>query len=232
MKVRDEYGKSKFEAVRSLIVYRNKQGQTLCTLNAVKDGKVLPGEAVDGGKLAGLFRMIGTIADPADSMKMVWQDPRILAIGANSILWYAAPHRAEIFFSCLTKALMRCSGKKFPYPGLVFLARKNTLRVFAVKSRPNLKTPLYHAPLWNISNGAVCLPWGVRNDESHSIDEWEKIFFTSAFSHPGLTDKVSRTRYEKLVPALIRSKARKFPSGELIPANITIQNLIEEKQKP
>lgn len=124
MKVRDEYGKSKFEAVRSLIVYRNKQGQTLCTLNTVKDGKVLPGSAVDGGKLAGLFRMIGTIADPADSMKMVWQDPRILAIGANSILWYAAPHRAEIFFSCLTKALMRCSGKIFPYPGLVFLARK------------------------------------------------------------------------------------------------------------
>ena len=227
MKVTCSCGPSKFEAVRALIVYRNQKGDVLCTLNGIDDGEIFPGEPVDGGKLAGLFAMLGCGPEPKNG-KMVWQDARILARGPNSILWYAAPRRREIFFSCRNRNLMRCSGKIFPYPGLVFLTRKNLLRVFAVKSRPTMKTPLYHAPLWNISNGKVCLPSGAR-DGQRDIDAWEKIFYDSAFSHQGATARISRTKYEKLVPSLIRSGARKFPGDELIPAEMTIQDLLEEK---
>lgn len=228
MRVTDNYHASPYEADRALIVYRNDNGRALCTINKIDYGTILPGVPIDGAKLAELFAAVGSKEAPKKGT-MVWTDPRILARGANAVLWYARPRRTEIFFSCSSAKMMRCSGKVIPWPGLVFLAKENKLRVFAVKSRPAKTTPLYFAPYWNLSDGAVCLPNNVRG-QNHSLDEWERIFYTSAFSHPGWTRKVTRTAYDRLIPALIRSKAKRFPASELIDAKLTLQQLMEGKR--
>ena len=233
MNISDRYSEMNLIAHCALIVY-SSTGHTLCTLNEIADNVILPGVPVDASKLAGLFKTIGRGEQPKDGT-MVWQSENIIARGPNAVMWYVPPAMREIYFSCSNKQLMKCSGKKFPYPGMVFLARGNSLRAFAVKTRPNRKTKLYRAPFWNINgaSGWVCMPYSSRRGKQEIIpEEFERIFFTSAFSHPGGNGPCCKTRFERLVPALIRSKTRKFPSGELIPAKITIQNLIEEKQKP
>lgn len=228
MKVNNEYD-NQLTAKKALVVYQSASGKTLCTINPVEGGRIQPGVPVDASKLAGLFKAIGSGEVRKDG-KLVWQDQHILARGPNTVLWYAPPRQREIFFSCGNKTLMKCSGKIFPYPGLVFLSFQSYLKVYAVKSHPTRQTRLYHAPFWNIGNGSVCLP-ATAKDGPHSTAEWEKIFFTSAFSHPGATKQITRTRFEKLVPALIRSKAKKFPGAELIPNGMTIQDLLGEKTK-
>lgn len=223
MNVSNNFSENAYLAACALIVYRNSSGEVLCTLNEIEDGRIRPGAAVDGKKLAGLFASLGD-ADLKTALKMAWQDQRILARGPNSVLWYAPPCRREIFFSCTNKNLQRYSGKVFPYPGLVFLARGETLSVYAVKSRrPQAGTKLYHAPFWNISDrGSICLPSGARN-QLHSPGEWENIFYNSAFSHAGTSAaNISRTPFAELVAALIRGKAEKFPSAELVPAKLDI----------
>ena len=228
MKVREEYSNLRYEAKRALIVYRNGRGRVLCTLNDIEDGKIRTGVPVDGRKLAGLFGQIGR--EPKKKAgSWDWQDPRILAKSETAVLWYAAPRRQEIFFSCRTRSLMQCSGKLFPWPGLVFLARRKTLKVFAVKTaKLNRDSKLYTAPFWNITNGSVCLP--ADRKDPQTIDEWEKVFYGSAFSHPGATPVISRTAFSKLVPALIRSGAKKFPAEELVDAGITIAELMNDRR--
>ena len=229
MNVSNCFSDNAYIAKRALIVYRNGNGETLCTINEIADGRIQPGAAVDGKKLAGLFNSIGSV-DLAAPTKLVWQNPHILASGPNSTLWYAPPCRREIFFSCTNKKLQKYSGKVFPYPGLIFLARRETLSVYAVKSRrPEAGTKLYHAPFWNISDsGAICLPSGER--KKHTPEEWEAIFYNSAFSHAGTSAaNISRTPFVELVVLLIRSKAEKFPSVELVPARMDIAKFAEVK---
>ena len=232
MKVEDNYTSlSSYTASRALIVYTSSSGQPLCTLNEINDNVIQPGVPVDSSKLAGLFKAIGRGEQPKDG-KMVWQDSRILARGPNAVLWYVPPAMREIYFSCNDKNLMKCSGKKIPYPGMVFLARGKSLFAFAVKTRPNRETKLYCAPFWNISsnNGWVCMPYSSVKGQEIIPEEFERIFFTSAFSHPGFGKRPTRTKFEKLIPALIRSKAKKFPGNELIPNGMTIQDLLKEKK--
>lgn len=220
MNVSNNFSRDAYVATSAMIVYQNSGGESLCTINKIVNGRIQPGAAVDGKKLAGIFNSIGNV-DLAAPMKMVWQNPRILARGPNSVLWYAPPCRREIFFSCHHKQLQKYSGKMFPYPGLIFLARRDELLVYAVKSRrPEAATRLYHAPFWNISDrGRICLPSG--SHQKHTPEEWENVFYNSAFSHAG-TSPVSRTPFAKLVSSLIRSEAAKFPSAELIPARINV----------
>ena len=230
MNVSNNFSENAYLATCALIVYRKSNGEILCTLNEIEDGRIQPGAAVDGKKLAGLFNSIGDV-DLKTALKMAWQDQRILARGPNSVLWYAPPCRREIFFSCTNKNLQRYSGKVFPYPGLVFLARRDQLAVYAVKARrPEAGTKLYHAPFWNISeHGQICLPSSARNRQ-HTPEEWENIFYNSAFSHAGTSPaNISRTPFAKLVAALIRSKAEKFPSAELVPAKIDIAKFAERR---
>lgn len=229
MNISNDFSKNAYSAVLALLVYQNSKGQKLCTINGITRDQVLPGTPVDAAKLAGLFNFIGCEEQP-DAGKMIWRNQRLLASGPNSMLWYAPPCRREIFFACTNLRMKRCNGKIFPYPGLVFLTRKEQLLVYAVKSRPNVASRLYHAPFWNISiEGKVCLPNDARG-EAHTLEEWENIFYMSAFSHPGTSTRICRTELTKLVPSLIKSKAAKFPSAELIPDDITVRDLLEGKR--
>jgi PRTRC genetic system protein B len=236
MKVYDDYCQ---EAVCSLkkvlLVYTNGAGRAFCTINAVKKGEDGPiveeGVPVNAQNLSELFDLIGR--KPKDKLHALqWCNDRILAEGPGSVLWYAPAQRREIFFSCKNQKLMKISGKEFPFPALLFHARKNHLCVYVLGSsrRPTVETVLYQAPFWNVSaNGTVCLPTLAR-DKSHTPEEWEEIFFRSAFSHAGGAAFKDGT-VETIFPHLVKEKYAKFPVKNCFRHKFKVGDLLERKKQ-
>ena len=220
---------------KALLIYTNSKGQVFCTLNGIqeKQGKSIlkEGVAVKGENLAELFDLLGRT--PREELKqMHWKNERLLAEGAGKLLWYAPAKRREIFFSCQNKKLMAISGKEFPFPALLFLADKDTLSVFVLPSsrRPNQNTKLYEAPFWNVSKGGrICLPTGARNS-FHTMEEWEEIFYRSAFSHSGGASFKSGT-VEKIFPQLVKDKKSKFPVKNCFKKSFTVGDLLKGERK-
>lgn len=216
---------------KALLVYTNRKGQVFCTLNGIqeKQGKSIlkEGAAVKGENLAELFDLLGRT--PREELKqMHWKNERILAEGAGKMLWYAPAKRREIFFSCQNKSLMKISGKEFPFPALLFLAKQKQLYVYVLSSsrRPTQKSNLYEAPFWNVSKaGSVCLPIGAR-EKDHTPEEWEEIFYRSAFSHSGGASFKTGT-VEKIFPKLVKDKKAKFPVKNCFKKSLTIGDLLK-----
>ena len=219
------------QLTKALLIYSNGAGKIFCTINKIetKAGKQIlkEGVAVKGENLAELFDLLGR-TPKEDLKKLNWKNEKLLAEGAGKMLWYAPAQRREIFFSCQNQKLMALSGKEFPYPTLLFLADKDTLSVFVLPSsrRPNKDTRLYEAPFWNVSKGGrICLPTGARNS-FHTMEEWEDIFYKSAFSHSGgASFKVGTV--EKIFPKLVKDKKAKFPVKNCFLHKFTVGDLLE-----
>lgn len=235
MKVYDEYCQDAVCSLKkALLIYTNGSGRAFCTLNAVEKGEDGPvmqeGVPVNGQNLSELFDLIGRKPkDKVDALQ--WCNDRILAEGPGSVLWYTPAQRREIFFSCKNPQLMKISGKEFPFPALLFLAIKDNLYVYLLASsrRPKRNTTLYQAPFWNVSEaGYICLPTGARN-KSHSPEEWEEIFFRSAFSHAG-TARFKVGTVESLFPKLVRSKTSVFPVKNCFRHKFKVGDLLERKK--
>ena len=220
---------------KALFVYTNRKGQVFCTLNGIqeKQGKAIlkEGVAVNGENLAELFDLLGRT--PREELKqMHWKNERLLAEGAGSVLWYSPAQRREIFFSCSNKKLMAISGKEFPFPALLFQAKQKQLYVYVLPSsrRPTQKSKLYEAPFWNVGKaGSVCLPVGAR-EKDHTPEEWEEIFYKSAFSHSGgASFKVGNV--EKIFPQLVKDKKAKFPVKNCFKKSLTVGDLLKGERK-
>ena len=127
---------------------------------------------------------------------------------------------------------MQISGKEFPFPALLFLADKDNLSVFILPSsrRPNQNTRLYEAPFWNVSKaGRICLPTGARNS-FHTMEEWEEIFYRSAFSHSGgAAFKIGTV--EKIFPKLVKDKKAKFPVKNCFLHKFKVGDLLKGKDQ-
>lgn len=222
------------ELKKALLVYTNSRGTVFCTIHQIqnKHGEkvIKEGVAVKGENLAELFDLLGRT--PREELsKMCWKNERLLAEGAGKMLWYAPAQRREIFFSCSNKKLMQISGKEFPFPALLFLADKENLSVFLLRSsrRPDMKTALYEAPFWNVSKaGRICLPTGARNT-FHTMEEWEDIFYKSAFSHSGGASFKTGT-VETIFPQLVKEKNAKFPVKNCFRHKFTVGDLLERKK--
>jgi PRTRC genetic system protein B len=71
-------------------------------------------------------------------------------------IWYTPPKEVDLFFS---DNLGIPSGRT-KIPALLWKATKDRLQVFSLKgkAKPNADTPLYYAPLFNLSqDGSVCM---------------------------------------------------------------------------
>lgn len=101
--------------------------------------------------------------------------------------WYSPPCRKYLYF----KNGLDIPNGEYALPGLVWVVRKNTLSLYAYKSkRLTPKTPLHAAPFFNVSpeDGHVCLGNAkLELPEKLSfnafIKYWEDKFFFSEFSH-------------------------------------------------
>ena len=234
MNVYDEYldEESFFELKKVLMIYRSNH-ETLCTLNKVEKKndsfEIMQGIPINGKMLADVFSELKENGKNKNTFE--WQDPRILAKGFGQLLWYSPAMHREIFFSCKNKKLMKISGKKFPFPALLFYAKKRTLYVFVLKTsrRPTMKTKLWQAPFWNISeSGKVCLPLNAR-EKMYSVEDWENLFFNSAFSHPGGAGFREGT-VETIFHSLIKNGCE-FPLNLLKESKIQIKSILERGLK-
>lgn len=105
----------------------------------------------------------------------------------GSVIWFTKAQQRQLYF---VKNLEIPNGK-VKVPAMLWIADREKLSVFAVMNdkRPTEKTPLYHAPFFNVySDGDVCMGTvDIRIQKSASVEEfieqWEHYFFNSYFSH-------------------------------------------------
>lgn len=103
------------------------------------------------------------------------------------VVWHTPPRKMQLFF--INQLSIPC-GKAW-VPSLLWKASKTDLHIYALTgiSRPNLKTPLYYAPFFNIyEDGRVCMGTvdtliTTNLSLEAFMKAWEKYFFNSYFSH-------------------------------------------------
>lgn len=211
MKSSENYSEDKTAVLTNAILC---YGQSATTFHVVEDGVIQPGRAINGNDLQGLFEQ-GARATPR-----TWIPPNVLSLGEGSVTWFSPGKSRKMFF----KGKPELNRKTFPHPHLIFTADGTRLSVYAYRGRgrPTPDTMLYRAPYWNIyDDGNVCLgdgPWP-KAGTTESIDQWEKCFFLSKFSHSN-TAAIVKGGHDKLWARLIGKKS--FPTHKLIPLNINL----------
>lgn len=144
-------------------------------------------------------------------------------------VWYTPPQETDLFFS---DSLSIPSGKT-KIPALLWKASKERLQVFALKgkAKPNVDTPLYYAPLFNLSqDGSVCMGTVNINIDRQTyleqfISQLETYFFNSYFTHTLGNHKHCKGNLVQLWQEQVGT-GREFPQNELIKNGRTIKDLI------
>ncbi len=156
----------------------------------------------------------------------------ILHINPNvekgSVIWYTKAQQRSLYF---VNGLEIPNGKA-PIPPMLWKASKNSLTVFALANnkRPIEKTPLHHAPFFNIyEKGNVCMGTvSVDIKNSASVEEfiqaWEDYFFNSYFSH-SLSENLTKKNIVNLWKSLVNTD-KPFPIEVLKTNNKTLKNLL------
>lgn len=114
-------------------------------------------------------------------------------------------------------------------PSFVNMLDDDTLSIFATKTgskRPDLKTPLFHAPLPNVYKESNICMGNVKKPVSHIeiadlISGWEKAFWGSEF-----TNYLWDESFDKTLKQVIRSK-KQFPNKLLKPHKKTLNTLLK-----
>lgn len=146
----------------------------------------------------------------------------------GSVLWYTKAQQRQLYF---VDSLGIPNGTA-QIPPMLWLANKNSLIVFALASnrRPTAKTPLHHAPFFNIyEKGNVCMGTvsiDIKNSASveEFIQAWEDYFFNSYFSH-SLSGNLTKKNIVSLWKDLINTD-KPFPTEILKKNNKTLKNLL------
>ena len=156
----------------------------------------------------------------------------ILAKSDRMIAWWTPRRRRQMFYEISEGKMRMLNGMLFPQPALVWKVIHGTLniRALAENKRPDAGTRLAVAPFWNLSDdGSVCVG-SMRCPESTSvasIEQWEKGFYESAFTHAN----VGRlTRHEGGRDALwveLAGTRRMFPEDSLIQLPQTLAEFIQ-----
>lgn len=156
----------------------------------------------------------------------------ILHINPNAekgmVLWYTKAQQRQMYF---VDSLGIPNGTA-QVPPMLWVADKGSLSVFALATnrRPNEKTPLYHAPFFNVyEKGDVCMGTvsiDIKNSSSveEFIQAWEDYFFNSYFSH-SLSTNLTRTNIVSLWKDLINTD-KPFPTEILKKNNKILKNLL------
>jgi PRTRC genetic system protein B len=158
--------------------------------------------------------------------------PKLIYVNAPNngyAIWYTPPQETNLFFS---EGLGIASGKT-KIPALLWKATKERLQVFALKgkARPNADTPLYYAPLFNLSqDGSVCMGTvNINIDRQTHLEQfmaqWETYFFNSYFTHTLGNHRHCKGNLVQLWQEQVGT-GREFPQTELIKNGKTLKDLI------
>jgi PRTRC genetic system protein B len=157
--------------------------------------------------------------------------PNLLYVNSQNngyAIWYTPPQEVDLFF---TDSLDIPSGKT-KIPALLWKATKERLQIFALKgkAKPNTDTPLYYAPLFNLSqDGSVCMGTvNVNIDRQTSLEnfmtQWENYFFNSYFTHTIANHRHCKGNLVQLWQEQVGT-GRDFPQDELIKNGRTLKDL-------
>lgn len=146
----------------------------------------------------------------------------------GTVLWYTKAQQRQLYF---VNGLEIPNGKA-QVPPMLWFADKNSLTVFALANnrRPTAKTPMYHAPFFNIyEKGNVCMGTvSIDIKNSSSVEEftqaWEDYFFNSYFSH-SLSANLTKKNIVTLWKSLVNTD-KPFPTEVLKTNNKTLKNLL------
>jgi PRTRC genetic system protein B len=119
-----------------------------------------------------------------------------------------------MLFACHSDPAVNAFDKQIiAQPALLFVARRNGLSVYALRSdeRPSKDTPLSMAPFYNVyDDGRVCtgsmkVPGKL---DPASTDQWSRAFFGSNFTHAtGLKHWAHTGTYAELLRSVVERGA-------------------------
>lgn len=144
-------------------------------------------------------------------------------------IWHTPPQLASLLF--VEGLDIPCGSANVP--ALLWKATKDTLHIYALKhqQKPELQTPLYKAPFFNLyQNGKVCMGTvkvdisAITNLEDF-ISRWESYFWNSYFSH--LLNNISPVKGNivQLWQQLVNTK-RPFPTEILEKTSLTLSKIL------
>lgn len=210
----------KYVLDKALLIYRTNRNYNIHYFFqehriGIKDGKpvFLEGKPLTREAIIDLCRQI----TPTLKGEMAYINNNIIAVSGMSFgpdVWWVPPKRRVMFFTKDTGI----PSKKVPWPGLVLVASKGKLGIFAVKgnTKPTPKSGLYVAPLFNMQSGSsICLGNSPTPKRNNDYESWEKALFESAFSQD-MEDR--RIKKGKLIDFFKELPfKRSFPHEMLIP---------------
>lgn len=147
----------------------------------------------------------------------------------GNVLWHTPAQKVGLFF----RADLGIAEGEMYVPPLLWQAGQHALSLWALKAdtRPNMDTPLYRAPFFNIyESGQVCLG-SVKRDipPKASLSEfmqlWERYFFDSSFSHSLFAGGAKGIKMVKLWKAQ-QGSGKPFPLKYLAKSKLTLKSIL------
>lgn len=147
--------------------------------------------------------------------------------GSTSFAWWIEPKKHELLFD----SEMEIYSGMYPMPYLVFLKQGTTVRIYATKEKPTLKTPLFVAPIPN-NDDSFCFgsaDWDEHVDAADTIKSIEKAVFSSMFTEK--RDNIKTKNYTKFYNDLMDKD--EFPLDVLKKSKSCtyLKNLLETAMK-
>lgn len=231
------------------VVFYGKAGESLAIQSASIHDVTLTddGSRLKAGRpitVQAIKKLARLAADAVKSSVEILPD-KVLVCNDDWIVWWRSAQVTDLSFDvswhqeqeghnrlqgvCLTMAL----------PPLVFALRRGRgqsggrgVYVFATdrNERPGPASAMYRAPLMNVNDhGDVC--WGhaqaPETRTSADIGEWERLFFSSQFTHINGSSPVNSDKPYLWIADFCASGAKAFPSESLKPLRTTLQGLIK-----
>ena len=148
----------------------------------------------------------------------------------GSVVWYTKPQRQKLYFA----ESLGLNNGRVALPALVWKATKKELQIFALKgkTKPKAKTPLCHAPFFNLyQKGSVCMGnVNVAIKAAATLEEfitaWQGYFFGSYFSHHINDHNPVGVNLFNLYKELMADPDQPFPTDTLKTTPLTLKDLL------
>jgi PRTRC genetic system protein B len=219
--------KNKFELEHIIYLYSDGSN-AYAESSKFQNGKVLNSKPLTHEALKKMFALSNESNRSKYTNGII--DPGVLSfsdrIEDKHVLWYRPAMQRSIATAAEVFNIWM--------PAMLFYDDDGSLSIYALKSdsRPNIRTPLYYAPIKNLLGKGTSFCWGNVNPDIKSttineiVREWEQYIWNSNFNNDGPSLIKSGDIY-KLYGKLQMSQ-RKFPKSELINTKLTVQEILKK----